>query len=258
MRLTSITQPLGCHCGPAGDGQQPAQVEPGAGPVEVRKQGHCEKDFGYGKKCDTEGRMAGVTIPGACCLSLRKDPRTSVFCATLVSPMRKAGEESQMMSCPFAELWGQSEAPFHQTSHAHLVSPPRVIAMWGLFYVGDLAPPPSTPVSAHLCLHGWHWIGKRQAKTCAQPGSWWHGDNCPSLVSIVAGPMEPLEPWTFVTQGQACSWRMSFFSGDPLGLGFLSHEGWADSEGRSLGCWGGQVGTAMPSSRTWMAYRASR
>jgi hypothetical protein len=83
-RVTSVTQP-------ARDGQQSAQVETGASPMEVRKQGHCVKDFSNGKESDTEGQMAGVTISGSHYLSLRKDPRTSALCAILVSPTRKVG-----------------------------------------------------------------------------------------------------------------------------------------------------------------------
>lgn len=51
--VTNVTQPLGCYCGPAGDGQQTAQAEPGASLLEVREQGHYEKDFSDGKECDT-------------------------------------------------------------------------------------------------------------------------------------------------------------------------------------------------------------
>lgn len=47
--VTNVTQPLGCHSVPAGDGQQSAQVEPGASLLEVRNQGHCEKDFSDGR-----------------------------------------------------------------------------------------------------------------------------------------------------------------------------------------------------------------
>lgn len=67
--------------------------------MEVKKQGHCVKDFSNGKECNTKGQKAGVTIPASHYLSLRNDPRTSVLCAVLVSPTRKVGEESQMISC---------------------------------------------------------------------------------------------------------------------------------------------------------------